>query len=92
MRNGRKRPRKEWSPPTYPRWIGMPMIIHGAVEDLRSKRVSISLLGDAEQTEIKLFLRVMEYDEFLARFYPDTALSASGMCLIAGAKKTEEDA
>jgi len=70
----------------------MPMIIHGAVEDLRSKRVSISLLGDAEQTEIKLFLRVMEYDEFLARFYPDTALSASGMCLIAGAKKTEEDA
>ena len=47
------------------------------MEDLRSKRVSISLLGDAEQTEIKLFLRVMEYDEFLARFYPDTALSAS---------------
>ena len=69
----------------------MPMIIYGAVMDLRGKGVSISLLGDAEATDIKVFLRTVEYDEFLSRFYDEVTLSARGMCLAAAAKMTQED-
>ena len=47
----------------------MPMIVYGAVEDLKKKGVSISVLGDTEATDIKVFLRTVEYDEFLSRFY-----------------------
>ena len=47
----------------------MPNIIKDAVKDLQVKSgVSISLLGDPEQTKIKVFLRTMEYDEFFKRF------------------------
>ena len=35
---------------------------------LKKKGMSISLLGDAEDTDIKVFLRTAEYDEFLSRF------------------------
>ena len=69
----------------------MPMIVYGAVEDLKKKGVSISLLGDAEETEIKVFLRTVEYDEFLSGFYEKVTLSACGMCLAAAAKKTQDD-
>ena len=58
----------------------MPMIVYGAVMDLKKKGVSISLLGDAEETEIKVFLRTVEYEEFLSRFYETVTLSARGMC------------
>ena len=43
----------------------MPYTVDGAVKDLQRKGVSISRLGDAEETEIKLCLRIMEYDELL---------------------------
>lgn len=69
----------------------MPMIVYGAVMDLKKKGLSISLLGDAEDTDIKVFLRTAEYDEFLSRFYEKVTLSASGMCLAAAAKQTQED-
>eukprot|EP01043_Picozoa_sp_COSAG02_P048619 COSAG02_NODE_4793_length_4973_cov_2.768158_3_plen_305_part_00 len=68
----------------------MPFIIAGAVRDLRKKGVSISLLGDEETTEIKLFLRIKEYGEFIGRFYEKLQLSVSGMCLVAAAKKTQD--
>ena len=64
----------------------MPYIVAGAVEDLRSKGVSISLLESGETTDLKLYLRMVEYDEFLRRFYDTVPLSASGMCLAAEAK------
>jgi hypothetical protein len=69
----------------------MPMIIYGAVMDLRGKGMSISLLGDAEATDIKVFMRTVEYDEFLSRFYDEVPLSPRGMCLAAAAKRTQED-
>jgi hypothetical protein len=72
----------------------MPFIIAGAITDLRAKGVSISLLGDEEETEIKLFLRVMEYGEFIGRFYsaiPVRGISVRGMCLAAAAKKSQEE-
>ena len=69
----------------------MPMIISGAVRDLRSKGVSISLLGDAEETEIKLFLRTMDYEDFVGRFYGSLPLSPSAMCVAAAARMTPED-
>eukprot|EP01050_Picozoa_sp_SAG11_P000959 SAG11_NODE_37_length_21777_cov_4.523711_9_plen_443_part_00 len=46
----------------------MPTIVSGAVADLRKIGISISMLGDSEETKIKLYLRTMEYDEFFARF------------------------
>ena len=71
----------------------MPFIIAGAIKDLRVKGMSISLLGDAEKTEIKLCLRIMEYDEFLSQFYDESVitLSKSGMCIAAAAKKTQKE-
>eukprot|EP01045_Picozoa_sp_COSAG04_P021598 COSAG04_NODE_2341_length_4295_cov_5.618061_3_plen_810_part_00 len=69
----------------------MPEILHGAVKDLKRKGFSISLLDDEIKTEIKLCLRIMEYDEFLSQFYdnPTIPLSKSGMCIAAAAKKTQ---
>ena len=66
----------------------MPFIIAGAIKDLRAKGVSISLLGDAEITEIKVFLRVMDYGDFIGRFY-ETAhdVSVGGICKLACANK-----
>lgn len=49
----------------------------------------ISLLGEAEATDIKVFLRIADYSEFLRRFYDDVALSARGMCAVATAKLTQ---
>ena len=39
----------------------MPMVVYGAVTDLKKKGVSISLLGDDEVTDIKVSLRCIEY-------------------------------
>lgn len=62
----------------------MPYIIAGAIKDLRAKGVSISLLGDVEETDIKLFLRVLDYGDFLQRFYQTVLpLSEQGMCTAA---------
>ena len=69
----------------------MPMIISGAVRDLRAKGVSISLLGDVEETEIKLFLRTMDYEDFVGRFYGSLPLSPSGKCVAAAARMMAED-
>jgi hypothetical protein len=69
----------------------MPYVITGAVKDLQKKGVSISLLDDKEETDIKLCLRIMEYDEFLSQFYDAVPLSVSGMCVVAAAKMTQED-
>eukprot|EP01044_Picomonas_judraskeda_P013782 COSAG03_NODE_2119_length_3105_cov_3.504657_2_plen_227_part_00 len=49
----------------------------------------ISLLGEAEATDIKVFLRIADYSEFLRRFYDDVALSARGMCAVATGKLTQ---
>ena len=69
----------------------MPMILYGAVMDLRGKGMSISLLGDAVDTDIKVLKRTVEYDESLTRFYDEVPLSARGMCLAAAAKRTQGD-
>ena len=69
----------------------MPMVVYGAVMDLKKKGVSISLLGDAAVTDIKVSLRCIEYDDFMSRFYEEVTLSARGMCLAAAAKRTQED-
>eukprot|EP01043_Picozoa_sp_COSAG02_P104812 COSAG02_NODE_40817_length_401_cov_0.844371_1_plen_110_part_01 len=69
----------------------MPHIITSAVEDLQKKGFSISFMGDAQVTKIKLWLRVMKYDEFIKRFYDSIPISVSGMCIAAEAKKTQED-
>ena len=44
-----------------------------------------------EDTDIKVFLRSIEYDDFLSRFYEEVTLSASGMCVVAAAKRMQED-
>eukprot|EP01045_Picozoa_sp_COSAG04_P004159 COSAG04_NODE_176_length_21411_cov_10.599240_26_plen_399_part_01 len=68
----------------------MPFIIAGAIKDLRAKGVSISLLGDAEKTKIKLFLRIEGYGQFIARFYDGVPLSVTGMCIAAATKTAAE--
>ena len=69
----------------------MPMMVYGAVMDLKKNGVSISLLGDVEDTDITVFLRTAEYNEFLSRFYyyDEVTLSARSMCLAAAAKTTQ---
>lgn len=69
----------------------MPMIVYGAVEDLRRKGISISLVGHREDTKIKVCLRILEYDEFLQRFYAQLTLSPRGMCILAAAQITEDE-
>ena len=46
----------------------LPTIIREAVTDLRGKGISISWLGESEKTKIKVYLRTIDYDEFVATF------------------------
>eukprot|EP01047_Picozoa_sp_COSAG01_P057890 COSAG01_NODE_6749_length_3516_cov_5.334504_2_plen_507_part_00 len=46
----------------------MPSIVSGAIKDLRSKGVSISMASSGEKTKIVVFLRAIEYTDFIARF------------------------
>ena len=68
----------------------MPTIICGAVKDLKMKGVRIRLVGEEEETDIKVFLRTMEFDEFFGRFYRDLPLSSAAMCLLAGQRIRQE--
>ena len=73
----------------------LPHLIEAAVEDLKDKSVDISLMGDARDTKIKLLLRVLDYEQFIARFYgalpQQLLLSPSGLCAVAAHPLTQED-